>query len=254
MGKSILDAVREICLAYPEVEEVVSHGSPNFKVRGKVFATYSLNHHGDGRVALWLQAPRGGQDLYTEMEPDYYFVPPYVGPKGWLGVELNKGLSWDSIAQRVHEAYKMSARRELSESMKAARNVEPPDIEMTAEQINPFLRKRAQDVLDQLKEVCQSLPETLLVSQFGNPAWKAGKKTFVSANYYGDRLSLQFRVGLDKQAMLTMDSRYSIPAYTGNNGWIDLDVEEHADWAEINELLLDSYRHFALKRMLMQLG
>lgn len=253
MSKTIPEAVQEICLSFPEVEEVVSHGSPNFKVRGKAFATYSLNHHGDGRVALWLQAPRGAQDLYTDMEPKYYFVPPYVGPKGWLGVELNKGLSWTAVARHVHEAYTMAAPRALCATLQEPPNIEPPDIALAPEQINPYLGKRAQDVLEKLQALCESLPETSPYSQFGNPAWKAGKKTFVCANYYGDRLSLQFWVGLDQQTMLTMDSRYSIPAYTGHNGWIDLDVEDHADWAEIEALLLDSYKHFALKRMLKQL-
>ena len=55
MARSIPDAVREICLSFPAVEEVSPHGSPDFKVEGKSFATFCVNHHGDGRVALWLR-------------------------------------------------------------------------------------------------------------------------------------------------------------------------------------------------------
>ena len=52
MTKDISQAVREVCLSFPETEEFVSHGSPNFRVRkGKIFATYVVNHHGDGRIA-----------------------------------------------------------------------------------------------------------------------------------------------------------------------------------------------------------
>ena len=70
-GKDINSAVREVCLSLPAAEEVMSRGSPDFRVGGKTFATYCVNHHGDGRVALWLHSPAGAQDLYTEMEPEY---------------------------------------------------------------------------------------------------------------------------------------------------------------------------------------
>ena len=80
-ARDINSAVREICLSFPEAEEVPSRGSPDFRVQGKTFATYCVNHHGDGHVALWLHSPAGAQQLYSEMEPEYYFVPPYVGPK-----------------------------------------------------------------------------------------------------------------------------------------------------------------------------
>ena len=98
MAKDINQAVREVCLWFPEAEEFLSHGSPNFRVRGKTFAAYTVNHHGDGRVALWLNAPRGAQEMHVSAEPRHFFVPPYVGPRGWLGVHLDKGLSWKRIA------------------------------------------------------------------------------------------------------------------------------------------------------------
>jgi hypothetical protein len=76
---------------------------------------------------------------------------------------------------------------------------------------------------------------------------------FLSTNYYDGRLVLQFWVGGEHQAMLVNDERYSIPAYLGHNGWIELDVED-ADWGKIESLLLNSYRLFALQRMLKALG
>ena len=65
---------------------------------------------------------------------------------------------------------------------------------------------------------------------------------------------LQFWVGADRQVALTLDDRYRIPPYIGHNGWIELDAEDRADWQEIKALALDSYRHFALKRMLRALA
>ena len=253
MSKDISQAVREVLLSFPETEESISHGSPVFKVRGKTFATYNINHHGDGRVALALDSPQGAQQLYTDMEPEYYFVPPYTGPRGWLGIELDKGLSWSTVAKRVREAYEKAAPRTLSEALGETIEITPPDRDFRPEEIDPFQGQRAKTVLSELDPLCERLPETEPGTQFGRPVWKAGKKTFVSTHYHTGRLHLSFRVGPEQQSMLTLDERYHIPAYTGNNGWIDLDVEEHADWQEIEHLLMQSYRHFALKRMLKAL-
>ena len=120
MAKDISQAVREVCLWFPETTEVISHGSPDFRVRGKTFATYVINHHGDGRVALWLNAPAGAQELYTKQEPKHYFVPPYVGPRGWLGVQLDKGISWKRVAKLVREAYEKVAPPALTALLPAA--------------------------------------------------------------------------------------------------------------------------------------
>ena len=125
---------------------------------------------------------------------------------------------------------------------------------MTAQEINPFLGTRAQEILARLGTLCDSLPETTASSTFGNPGWKAGKKTFVSSHFRDKRLCLQFWVGSEQQPLLCYDPHFSIPPYIGSKGWIELDVEENADWQEIEKLLNASYRHFALKRMLHALG
>jgi len=253
MARTVGDVVRELCLGFPETQEVESHGSPNFKVAGKAFAIYSINHHGDGRVALLVASPPGTQQMYTEMEPQSYFIPPYVGPKGWLGIDVNGELDWQSIAAHTRDAWENIAPAALKKHGTAVPAVKPPSKKMTPAEINPFLRKRSQNVLTQLKTLCQDLPETVETTQFGNPTWKAGKKTFLTTHYYSGRLCLQFWVGGDQQGLLVYDERYSVPAYTGHNGWITLDVEDYLDVDEVTALMLGSYRHFALKRMLSQL-
>ena len=77
---------------------------PTFHVRNKNFAMFSVNHHGSGQVALWLNAPDGAQAFYREAEPEHYFQPPYVGPRGWLGLLLDRGLGWNQIASLVRQA------------------------------------------------------------------------------------------------------------------------------------------------------
>jgi predicted DNA-binding protein (MmcQ/YjbR family) len=251
MAKDIRDAVREICLSFPQAEQVQSHGSPDFRVSGgKTFATFVINHHGDGRIALWVPAPSGAQSLYTEAEPDHYFIPPYVGPRGWLGIHLDRGLDWGRIASHVREAFVLVAPKALTRDLPPPPDITPPTKTLDAEVFDPLATKHAKTVLGKLAKLCKKYPEVTEGKQFGQPVWRAGKKVFCNASRYNGRLKLSFWVGGDLQDMLTMDKRYVIPPYMGHNGWISLDVEDGIDWEEVERLLRGSYEHFALKRML----
>lgn len=254
-AKDISQAVREVCFWFPETEEVISHGSPDFRVRGKTFASYVVNHHGDGRIALWLNAPDGAQEHYVKQEPKHFFVPPYVGPRGWLGVNLDKGLSWKVVARLVREAYEKVAPPALAKSLGKTIEITPPTMTLKPEEFDPLQSKRAQAVLKELRAICLALPEAAQDTQFGHPVWRVGKKVFAQAYYYrGERrLKLAFWVGVDQQALLIRDEQFSIPPYIGHNGWIAVDVTEEANWKEIRSLALFSYRHFAPAKLLKKL-
>ena len=254
MARNVHQAARDACLWLPEAEEFLSHGSPNFRVRGKTFATYVVNHHGDGRVALWLNALPGSQELYVREQPEHFFVPPYVGPRGWLGVILDQGIAWKRVVSLVREAYEKVAPADLRARIGKTPMLNGPDAPLSPSQIDPLKSKRALAVLGPLREMCLRLPESREQRQFGHPVWQAGKKTFALVRYDGTRLTLCFWVGVDQQGLLTEDPRYQIPPYMGHNGWIALDVSENCDWREIESLTMNSYRHFALKRMLQQLS
>src|SRR5260370_32198598 len=194
MARDIYQAVRDACLWLPEAEEFVSHGSPNFRVRGKTFATYVVNHHGDGRVALWLNAPPGKQELHVESEPEHFFVPPYVGPRGWLGVILDHGIEWNRIPALVREGYEKVAPGELRARIGKTPKIKAPGKALSASQIDPFKSARALTVLSKLRKICLSYPESSEGSQFGHPMWRAGKKTFVIPRYAGPRFTPSFLV------------------------------------------------------------
>ena len=253
MAKDIKAAVREVCLSFPEVEERTGHGMPDYKVRGRSFATLAINHHGDGRIALWIHAPPGAQELHVDGEPEFYFVPPYVGPRGWLGVHLDRGNDWFSITARVQEAYANIAPESLATLLGDPPEIEPPTETVDPEDFDPLSAPHAQDRLARIRDFCASLPETSEGTQFGIPAFKAGKKTFLTVHRHRRRLRLEFWVGPELQSTLCDDPRFSIPAYIGHRGWIDLDVEDGFNWEEVQQLALGSYRHFALKRMLKAL-
>jgi hypothetical protein len=102
----ILRRIRAICLDLPETSERLSHGAPTFFVRGKkAFLMVLDNHHGDGRFAIWCAAPEGMQGMLVETDPDKFFVPPYVGHRGWLGVRLDRGLDWNELAGIAEDAF-----------------------------------------------------------------------------------------------------------------------------------------------------
>ncbi len=111
---TLLKRVRRICLALPEASEKEAWGGPTFRVRGhKMFAMHMDNHHGDGRVALWLNAATGAQDERVESDPERFFVPPYMGPRGWVGVRLDRKPDWSAIGALVEESYRLVAPRKL---------------------------------------------------------------------------------------------------------------------------------------------
>lgn len=252
--KSIHDAVREVCLSFPEAEEFDSHGSPNFRVRkGKIFATYLVNCHGDRRVALWLNSPQGAQADYVASAPKHFFVPPYVGPKGWVGVNLDQGLSWKRIAELVREAYENTAPAKLVAQIGKTIVIAPPEKKLPPEQLDPMGTPAVQKILAPLRKMLLALPETGAAEQFGWPVWRAGKKTFASAYFEDGKVFLSFRVGVDQQGLYADDKRYRIPKYQGHLGWISLDVTQGRDWDEIGSLALQSYRHFATKKMLARM-
>jgi hypothetical protein len=107
-----LRRVRRICAALPETTEKLSHGEPTFFVRKKGYAMFANNHHNDGHVAVWLPAPLGLQAVLIHNTPETYFKPPYVGVRGWIGIELDS-ISDDELASHIVEAWRLIAPKTL---------------------------------------------------------------------------------------------------------------------------------------------
>lgn len=108
-----LEALRRLCLAFPEVNERLSHGEPAWFVRDKkLFVTFADQHH-DDRLAFWCAAPEGAQESLVEANPGRFFRPPYVGHRGWLGVYLDVDVDWDEVALLIRDAYRVVAPKKL---------------------------------------------------------------------------------------------------------------------------------------------
>ena len=99
-----IERVRRACLSWPEVTERLSHGEPTWFHRDRHSFATGADHHHDDRVAVWLAAPPGARDPLIEAEPEHYFIPPYVGHRGWIGVYLDVDVDWPALEELIGNA------------------------------------------------------------------------------------------------------------------------------------------------------
>ena len=104
-----LDRLRRICLAFPGAYEKVAWSAPTFRVGDRQFAMFVDNHHGVGFAGTWLKAPEGAQEELVASNPARFYVPPYVGTAGWVGVKLDAKTDWKFLAVLLTEAYEGAA-------------------------------------------------------------------------------------------------------------------------------------------------
>jgi predicted DNA-binding protein (MmcQ/YjbR family) len=102
--------LRKICLALPEAVEQETWDTPTFRVRGRIFAIVSAR---DGRPSCWCKAPPGAQAILVGADPARFFVPPYVGPRGWIGMHIDDRPDWAEVAALVRRSWAMTAPRRL---------------------------------------------------------------------------------------------------------------------------------------------
>lgn len=113
-GEQQIERVRRICLSLPGTWEKLSHGEPTWFVGKKVFAMFSNNHHNDGRVAICLPAAIGIQEMLIKRNPTKFYRPPYVGVRGWFGIELDQ-IKDKELTLHIKEAWRLIAPRKLQD-------------------------------------------------------------------------------------------------------------------------------------------
>jgi len=101
-GAEHIRRLRRLCTALPETSEKLSHGEPTFFAGKKVYAMFA-NHHNDGHIAVWIPVPPGSQAMLLKSSADKFFMPPYVGVRGWIGIELDR-IDDEGLAVHLLEA------------------------------------------------------------------------------------------------------------------------------------------------------
>jgi hypothetical protein len=110
----------EICLALPEAVEERHGRHATYLVRRKKFAYYLDDHHGDGRLAVNCRAAPGENDAFVAEDPVRFYIPPYVGPRGWVGIYVDvDDVDWDELADLVTESYRSLAPKKLVAALDA---------------------------------------------------------------------------------------------------------------------------------------
>lgn len=119
-GVAALARLRALCSGYPEVTERLSHGTPTFFIREKkTLCSIWDHHHDDGRLAMWCPAPAGVQAELADREPERFFVPKYVGHRGWIGLRLDVDPDWDEVDAILRDAYRCVAPKTLIKTLDA---------------------------------------------------------------------------------------------------------------------------------------
>lgn len=250
--RTISHVIEDLFLQLQDVERSQNHDRfVKYAIRNKTLATYVINHHGDGLVALWLKVPQDMQQTLVEMDKDLFFVPPYVGKQGWVGVKLSMSTNWEEVVTVVIEAYVGFAGGQHAAPHQIS--VEPPRDELLPVEFDPFNMPEMQTLLGRVRRFVNKLPDVHEVTQFGSPAFKTGKKSFLYVGFMNKKPCIEIWVGKDAQIGLTSDPRFAIPRYTGHNGWIMCTTQFNRADRQALELVLQSFRHFALKRTLKKL-
>ena len=239
-----LARVRQICFDFAGVEEKLSHGAPFFHVRGRGFLSFAGGHHGDGRVAVWCRSTLDEQRRLVRSDPDVYFVPPYVGVSGWVGVRLERpGTDFEALSMLVEEAWRAVAPNRLAHAAPSA--PPPPPVYATTD---PAV---VADALARMTALCATLPGASAESSASQTTWRVGRKTFAYLldNQHRDGIvSVCFRVASDEAAALIERAprRYYRPPYVGAKGWVAMRVDSaKVPWKELARRVTESHASVA---------
>jgi hypothetical protein len=246
------EKVRAICLGFPAAEEKLSHGAPSFHVRGKMFLTFVDNHHGDGRVAVWCKSTLPEQRRLVASDADRFFVPPYVGVGGWVGVRLEApSLDWIELGILVEEGWAAVAPPRIvrGEVVVPAKPLAAPSPRVTTD------ATVARASLTSLKALCLAFPEAEVEPDGRHATFRVRKKVFAYFldNHHGDGI-ISVCVRGDKRVnaaqILKDPKRFYSPAYIGPRGYVGLRLDvARVDSKDVAERLAKSYRSVAPKRL-----
>jgi hypothetical protein len=241
----IYERVYRMALGFPGAEHKLSHGAPSFHVRGKMFLNFVDSHHGDGRVGVWCKATQSDQRRLVAQDPGRFYVPPYVGVKGWVGVRLDHaGADWIELAILVEEAWASVAPKSVTRGAAAVekRAPPPPPKRPTTD------AKIAQQGREKLTAICLALPETSCERAGSHATYYVRKKVFAYFldNHHGDEIvAAAFKLprGGNRKLAKAEPRRFYLPQYLHGAGYVGMRLDtKKVDWNEVAERARESWR------------
>lgn len=240
----IYERVYRMALGFPGAEHKLSHGAPSFHVRGKMFLNFVDSHHGDGRVGVWCKATPGDQRRLVAQDPQRFYVPPYVGVKGWVGVRLDQAnADWIELAILVEEAWASVAPKSIARGGAAVGTPpSPPPKRPTTD------AKVAQHAREKLTAICLALPETSCERSASHATYYVRKKVFAYFldNHHGDEIvaaAFKLPKGGNRKLAKVDPKRFYLPQYMHGAGYVGmrLDTKKKVDWSEVAERARESW-------------
>jgi predicted DNA-binding protein (MmcQ/YjbR family) len=114
-----------ICRALPETERLVRDDHADFRVRGKVYAYFLNDHHGDGIVSVCCRSALGENTDRVRRDPGRFYLPAYIGARGWFGLRLDRGaIDWREVQNVIELSYCLAAPRTLQKALAVRRDGE----------------------------------------------------------------------------------------------------------------------------------
>jgi len=114
-----LEKVTAFCLALPQTTREIHGRHAGFKVKKKIFLYYVDDHHGDGIVAINCKLPPGENTALIAAQPKHYYMPAYVGPRGWAGFRLDAGrIDWSEVTELIKTSYSLIADKKLAAALR----------------------------------------------------------------------------------------------------------------------------------------
>jgi predicted DNA-binding protein (MmcQ/YjbR family) len=102
----------KICLGFPRAEREIMGAHAGFKVKKKTFAYFLNDHHGDGIVGVLCKVLPGDNAALIKADPKRFYMPPYVGPRGWVGLRLDVGrVNWVEVEELAEGSYQLVVRK-----------------------------------------------------------------------------------------------------------------------------------------------
>jgi hypothetical protein len=238
---------REICLRFPATDEKLSHGTPAFHVRGKLFLMFVDDHHGDGRIGVWCKSTLEEQRRLVADDPGRYFVPPYVGVKGWVGVRLDgETPDWIALSILVEDAWRSVAPpRVLRGEIAPEVRTQPPPTRVTTD------ASVAHEALERLTTICLEFPGAERERAGKHATFRVRKRVFAYFldNHHGDGFVAVCVKGdgrTNAKLIASSPGRFFLPPYIGSRGFLGVRLDaELVDWEDVRARVAASYASVA---------